>query len=264
VGNPQAIERARRIAAAAAGIAGVAAISLGGSLASGLADERSDIDLHVYWRAPLADRAARAAALASLADPGTQVAEVGDWGLEDHLWAAGQPAELIYVNLDDLAAEVERAYGEGLGGEGFTTAQLTYVAEGVALHDPRGALAALQERLATYPEPTRRRVLASNPQLLRAYLGQLRKAQERSDLLFAQHRRYTIQMVFFNLLFALNRRYHPGEKRLLAHAERIPQRPGRLRERWEQIALIPIDDPAVADLLEELVEEVSRLAEGAP
>ena len=70
-------------------------------------------------------------------------------------------------------------------------------------------------------------------------------------------------MVFFNLLFALNRRYHPGEKRLLAHAERIPQRPGRLRERWEQIALLPIDDPAVADLLEELVEEVSRLAEGA-
>jgi predicted nucleotidyltransferase len=194
VGNSHAIERARRIAAAAAGIAGVAAISLGGSLASGLADERSDIDLHVYWRAPLADRAARAAALASLADPGTQVAEVG----------------------------------------------------------------------ATYPEPTRRRVLASNPQLLRAYLGQLRKAQERSDLLFAQHRRYTIQMVFFNLLFALNRRYHPGEKRLLAHAEHIPQRPGRLRERWEQIALLPIDDPAVADLLEELVEEVSRLAEGAP
>ena len=248
---------------AVAGIAGVVAVSLGGSLASGLADEASDIDMHVYFRAPLADTAERHARIAAAADPGTPVREVGDWGLEDHFYVGGRLAELIYVHLDDMRALVERAYGEGIGDEGFATAQLAFVAEGRPLHDREGALAALRARLAVYPEATRSRLLGSHPRLLRSYLGQLRKAQSRGDLLFAQHRRYTLQMVFFNMLFALNRRYHPGEKRLLVHGERCPLRPARLAERWERIARLPADDTAVADLLQELVDDLCRLADEA-
>jgi predicted nucleotidyltransferase len=58
-----AMQLAHRVAEAAARIPGVVAISLGGSAASGLADAQSDIDLHVFWREPLADAAARAALL---------------------------------------------------------------------------------------------------------------------------------------------------------------------------------------------------------
>jgi Domain of unknown function (DUF4037) len=256
------LTRARAIAAAAIQIPGVRAISLGGSLASGMADALSDIDLHVYWRAPLAGLAARHALLASVADPGEPLREIGDWGLEDHLVSGGRPAELVYVELGDYEAQIERAYRDGLGDEGFATSALSFAAGGVALEDPRGELAAIQARLATYPEVTRRRLLADMPRLLRAYLGQLEKAQRRGDLLFAQHRRYTLQMVFFNLLFAINRRYHPGEKRLLEHAERCAARPERLRERWEDLALRRIDDPQVAELLRGLTDEICALAEG--
>lgn len=256
-----ALNQAQQVAEAAIGIPGVIAVSLGGSLANDLADEQSDIDLHVYWRAPLAATAERAVCLAAVADPGTIVREVGDWGLEDHLVVGGRLAELVYVELGDLWVEVERAYGEGLAGEGFTTAVLTFAAQGRPLLDPQGELAALRARLVTYPEPTRARVLGSHPRLLHAYLGQFRKAQGRHDLLFAQHRRYTIQMVFFNLLFALNRRFHPGEKRLLVHSERCSLRPARLAERWSEIALRPVDDMVVADMLEELVDELCELAQ---
>lgn len=251
---------AAAVADAAMAISGVVAVTLGGSLASGLADEHSDVDLHVYWREPLADDAARHAALAAAADAGTAVATIREWGLEDHLTAGGRLVELVYVHLGDLRSLVERSYGEGLGDEGFATALLWSVAAGLLLRDPSGELHALRARLAAYPEATRRRLLATMPGLLRAYLGQLRKAQARGDVLFAQHRRYTIQMVYFNMLFALNRMYHPGEKRLLLHGERCAIRPPGQAERWERVARLPAGDPAAAELLAGLTDDLCALA----
>lgn len=257
----------RRLASlvgAAAALPGVLAISLGGSVAAGLADAASDFDLHVYWRAPLATDEQRAAGLAPVADPGSLVAGVQFWGLEDHLRVGGRPAELVYVNFDELRDELARAYGEGLAAEGFATALLYSVAAGRPLHDPQGQLAELQARLASYPEPTRRRLLASHPTLLRAYLKHLRVAQARGDLLFVQHRRYTVQMVWFNALFALNRRYHPGEKRLLAHAAGCPLQPRDLGARWQRAALLPADDTLLAETLSDLIDDLCALIEETP
>lgn len=252
---------AAAVADAAMSIAGVVALTLGGSLASGLADAHSDVDMHVYWREPLAEDAERHAALARAADAGTAVASIREWGLEDHLTAGGRLVELVYVHLGDLRAMVDRAYGEGLGDEGFATALLYSVTAGPLLRDPSGELAALRARLAEYPEATRRRLLATMPGLLRAYLGQLRKAQSRGDLLFAQHRRYTLQMVYFNMLFALNRAYHPGEKRLLLHGERCPVRPAGQAARWVRAAQMPADAPALAELLAGLIDDLCALAQ---
>lgn len=248
--------------AAITAMPGLVAISLGGSAASGLADERSDTDLHVYWREPLAEPAEREALLRAVADPGRVTVDIRSWGLEDHLHIDGKLVELIYVHLGDLRDEIEQAYGPGLSGEGFVTAQLYSVAQGRPLHDPSGELAALRARLlAGYPEPTHRLVLRDNPALLRTYLKHLRLAQERGDLLMVQHRRYTVQMVFFNLLFALNRTYHPGEKRLLAHGERCPLKPASMTARWNDIARLPADDGALAELLAEIAGELIELVE---
>jgi len=240
---------------------GVVAISLGGSHAAGLADDASDLDLHVYWRAPLAPPADRAARLAPVADVGSLEVNNLNWGLEDHLRAGSRDAELIYVPLDELRAEIERAYGEGLNSEAFTTARLYYVANGRLLHDSAGELEALRTLLAQYPEPTRRLLLRSHPDLLRIYLKHLRLAQARGDLLSVQQRRYTVQAVFFNLLFALNRRYHPGEKRLLIHGERCPLRPAELMARWSRAARLSADDPELAATLAGLVDDLCSLIE---
>ncbi len=249
--------------AAIGDLPGVVGIALGGSVAAGFADESSDLDLHVYWRAPLADSHIRAERLRAITDPGNEVREERRWGLEDHFRLGGRLVELIYVDLDDLLRDVDHAYESGLDGEGFVTARLYYLAEGRLLHDPTGELAALRERLTAYPEPTRQQVLRSNPALLRAYLQQVRTAHRRGDLLFVQHRRYSVQMVFFNLLFALNRRYHPGEKRLLRHAERCRLQPADTATRWNALARLPADDPALPDALESLAHDLIALAEAA-
>ena len=251
-----------QIVAAVAEQPGFAAISLGGSVATGLADAVSDLDLHIYWRWPLAVPAARAEQLATCADAGSLEVEILTWGREDNFRVGGRHVELIYIPLDELLAEADQAYGAGLIDEGFATARLFYVASGQTLHDPSGDLGALQARLlAGYPEPTRRRLLEHHPELLRAYLGQLRKAHARGDLLFVQHRRYTVQMVFFNLLFALNRRYHPGEKRLLTHGDRCLLRPADMAARWSRAARLAADDPALPDLLGGLVDDLASLIE---
>jgi hypothetical protein len=250
---------------ASAGLPGFVALTLGGSAATGLADALSDVDLHVYWRAPLAAPAERAARLEQIADAGSVEVEIMTWGREDHLRVAGRLVELVYVPLDELLDEAAHAYGAGLFSEGFSTARLFYVANGQILHDTSGELGALQTRLlAEYPEPTRQQLLRQLPALLEAYVGQLRKAQGRGDLPFAVHRRASIQMVFFNLLFALNRRYHPGEKRLLIHGDRCPRRPADMAARWSYIARLPADDPKLLSALESLIAALCSLIEANP
>ena len=123
-------------------------------------------------------------------------------------------------------------------------------------------MTALRARLqAAYPEPTRARLLREQPELLRYYLELLRISRRRDDLLFVQHMRYSIQTIFFNLLFALNRMYHPGGKRLLSHAQRCAIQPADLSERWNYIARLPADDGALADRLEGLIDDLFRLIE---
>ncbi|MBK7624317.1 MAG: DUF4037 domain-containing protein [Kineosporiaceae bacterium] len=254
----------RRLADAAVRIAGVKAVTLGGSHATGMADAGSDIDLHVYWRSPLAAAADRAAVLAPALDEAGPVRELTAWGLEDHAILDGVPVELVYVELDPLRAEIDRAIEVGLDGEAFATAVLHSVTAGPLLADPDGELASLRARLAEYPPATYRRQLDVLPGLLHAYLGQLTKARSRGDLLFVQHRRYSVQLVWFALLFALNRRYHPGEKRLLDHGERCAVRVAGQRERWEQIAEFGARDPRLPTALAGLVADLVALIPEGP
>lgn len=249
-----------QLADALLGLDSVVAVFLGGSRATGVADLRSDTDLYAVHRAAVATGAARAAVLAPLADR-SEVHEETAWGPEDHLYVDGDLVEVVHLGLEGLRDLVDRAYAEGLDDEGFATAFLHTVSSGLVLRDPEGEVTALQQRLATYPEATRDLLLASLPPLLTAYLSQLGTAMARGDLLMVQHRRASIQAVWFNLLFALNRVYHPGEKRLLDHAERCALKPDHQRERWMRACRLPADDPDLHAGLVTLVADLTGLVD---
>ena len=252
----------QQIVAALADLPGIAAIALGGSTAAGLADQASDLDVYVFYHAPLAAAADRAIQLRPLADEGTLEVGIVTFGLEDHLYVQGKLIELVFLDLDRLSAEAQRAYDQGLSSEGYTTALLYILFRSQVLYDATGEVTALRAQLhAGYPAPTRARLLREHPEVLRYYLDLLRISQRRDDLLYVQHMRYSIQMIYFNLLFALNRQYHPGGKRLLAHAQRCPVQPADLAARWNDIARLPADDGALADRLEELIDDLCRLIE---
>lgn len=253
---------AARIAEAVGWLPGVVAVALGGSTGAGLGDAASDLDFHVYWEGPLAAPDERATGLAAIADRGSVRAGAGttSWTLEDHLAVGGRPVELIFIRWADVPAEVEAAYGAGFAEEGFTTARLYSFAHGLVLHDPARLLGAVQARLlVSYPEATRRAILLRQPARLVLCVDQLRAGQRRGDLLYVEQTRVKIQLLWFDLLFALNRRYHPGEKRLLVHAARLPLRIADGRARWERAARLPADSPALADELAALVGAVCAL-----
>lgn len=253
-------DMAMRVVGAIARMPGVVAASLGGSAASRMADALSDLDLHVYWEAPLASATERGEHLAAVADLGSVHVGLTSWGLEDHLSVGGCPVELTYRRWEDMRADVARAYREGLAGNGFTTAVLYAIAHGRPLHDPTGELSAMRDRLAgEFPEATRAALLRRQSPLLSFHLEQLRRAQERGDLLFAQHVRYKVQMLFFDVLFTLNRLYHPGEKRLLEHSQRCRVRPTQCEARWLRMARLPSDDTSLVDELRVLCGELCEL-----
>jgi hypothetical protein len=239
---------------------GVVAIALGGSTVAGLADAASDLDLHVYWTAPLASAAERSTRIAPLADPGSVRVGLTSWGLEDHFALGGRWIELIYRSWAEVHATVERAYDAGLVGQGFTTAELHAVAHDRLLHDPSGVVGCARDQLnRAFPEATRAALLRHDVPLLRFHLARLHQAQGREDLLFVQHLRSTLQLLYFDVLFALNRLYHPGEKRLQEHARRCPVRPVEGEARWRRIARLSADDPALVTELEALVHELGDL-----
>src|SRR5438046_2300664 len=84
------------------------------------------------WHAATADRALR---LRPLADEGTLEVGIPTFGLEDHLLVQHKPIELVYLDLDRLSAEANRAYGQGLSSEGYTTALLYILARSKVFHD---------------------------------------------------------------------------------------------------------------------------------
>ncbi len=81
-----------------------------------------------------------------------------------------------------------------------------------------------------YPEELRRNIVALNHPVLRdvlpAWASQLEKAARRRDLVSVNHRLAGLLASYFDIVFAVNRRLHPGEKRLLDAAVRTcPQLP---------------------------------------
>lgn len=214
-------ERARHVAAALAPLPGVRAIALGGSGSAGASDEWSDLDLYVYVidAPPVAARREIAHRFAD--DPAIDLRqwEVGDaWRDRD----TGRGVDVMYRRDDWITTELDRVLVHHQPSVGYTTAFWHNIRRCTPLHDPDGYLAALQRRAdVPYPEPLRRAIVAHNHPLLRDFLFSFRHQTEsavlRGDWVSVQHRVAALLASYFDVLFALNRQTHPGEKRLVAY-----------------------------------------------
>ena len=116
---------------------------------------------------------------------------------------------------------------------GYTTAYCFSLANGYILYDARGWLSSVQARLREpFPEQLTRSIIAKNRPVLgggmqSCYLVQMKAAIARNDLISLNHRTTVWIASYADILFAVNRRYHPGEKRLLTYMADLPSRAGR-------------------------------------
>lgn len=229
-----ALELAQQIADEYAALPTVAAVAIAGSQATGLADAGSDIDLYVYSREPLPLEARRAIATgaASRAEVDNQFWEPGDEWVDA---ATGIHVDVMFRSPAWIEEQLDRVLRRCEASVGYSTCFWHNVLTSQVLYDPHGWFAALQaEARQPYPEPLRRAIVAKNHpilwQTLSSYRYQLDRAIAHDDPVSINHRVAALLASYFDILFAVNRLPHPGEKRLLAIAEaRCPRRPAALR-----------------------------------
>ena len=89
----------------------------------------------------------------------------------------------------------------------------------VIVYDREGKLTQLQEQYRRpYPQKLKENIIANNLKLLSGMLpsfdAQIKKAEERGDLVSVNHRVAEFLASYFDIIFALNGMPHPGEKRM--------------------------------------------------
>jgi hypothetical protein len=268
------LDLARKLAALFASLPTVEAVALGGSRgAAGVAaDAASDIDLYVYTRGaiPLAARegiveAAGGATRTSLDEPW--------WGAGDEWLHApsGIHVDAIYFDAAWMEDQLERVLVRHEASLGWSTCFWHTILGSIPLEDPRGWFARLQAGARVdYPEELRRAIIALNHPVLReampSWANQLAKAARRGDLVAVNHRLAGLLASYFDILFAVNRVPHPGEKRLLeAATRRCPLLPEALAPDVTELLETATSDltglPARVDRLVDRLDDLLR-AEG--
>ncbi len=214
---------ARRLSARYAALNSVEAVAIAGSLLHGVADKSSDIDLYVYTRADLTS-----AQRAAIVSPETDPARIDNsyWGAGD-AWrdaASSLEIDVMFFALPWIEDQLDRSLARYQASTGYSTCFWHTVRVSQPLFDRSGWFEALQRRAdVPYPEALVRAIIALNEPILRrsrsSYLAQITRAITRGDLVSVNHRISAFLASYFDVLFALNRLTHPGEKRLLDFAE---------------------------------------------
>jgi hypothetical protein len=232
-------------------------IVLTGSVARGVADERSDIEMLVVTRAALGRddcfALARGAGLAGLdtwgppRGPGQRVSGTRD----------GVPIELIWWPREHAEAQVEAIFA------GEVSATADALAHGVALRTG-GLLAAWQERLRSYPAE-----LAA-AQIEQAALrwggfapaGVLTLVRAGDRLALVEWLLESALRVL-TIVYALNRVWPPTTKRLAERTDALAVAPDRLAARIDE-ALAETDPRRALVVMTELQLDTVRLAPSGP
>lgn len=215
-----------------AGVETVQAITVVGSRTTGFSTPDSDVDLFVYVDGPseddglLGERAVVADELGAPerfrrvgqpAHPNTDV-----WTLRD----GGLLLDVTFWSRAWAEAELDWRLVARSPQVGGSTAFWRSIRDGVPLFERDDWHPRLQARSRTaYPAVLRERIIALNRDLLGpenpfSYLHQVASALTESDPVSAQRATSRWSASYFDVLFAINRVLHPGEKRLVAFAER--------------------------------------------
>lgn len=200
------------------------AVALSGSLGSGSDDDKSDMDVYVYTKSviPLESRKALILRRADHYELNNQFWETGDEWKER---SAGISVDVMYRNISWIEDQLDAALVRHQPSIGYSTCIWYNVQSSRILFDRNGWFEKLQAKARQpYPEELRRAIVRKNHPLLRSnissYREQLRKAVERKDLVSVNHRVAALFAGYFDILFAVNRLLHPGEKRLAQFASR--------------------------------------------
>ena len=245
----------------------VEAIALGGSRAGTHFDEKSDYDVYVYVKAPVEEETRR-----RLLSEHCSYMEIGNhfWEYEDNcVLNNGIDIDILYRDLDDFCRGIENVAVRCQPSNSYTTCMWHNLLNCRILYDETGRLAAAKERYAIpYPEALKAAIVERQLKLLDsampAYPVQIRKAVKRGDLVSVNHRTAEFLASYFDLIFAINGKTHPGETRLtelcLAECSFLPEHfEENLESLFRHMYAAGEEQLKCLDAVEAIVEEVKKL-----
>lgn len=245
-------------------LAEVEAVALGGSRSGTRFDAKSDYDVYLYCTGPVAESCRR-----EILEKYCCHIELGNcfWELEDNCTMKnGVDIDILYRNLEDFAADVASVAERFQARNGYTTCMWHNLQTCRILYDRNNGLQALKDRFQIpYPEPLRENIISRNRALLHGFLpsydGQIWKAASRMDLVSINHRVSAFLESYFDILFALNRQTHPGEKRLMALCrESCPVLPENFEENISALFADMFRNPeALAGALTKIIIELEKI-----
>lgn len=204
-------------------------IALGGSRSTGECDEKSDFDVYVYCNGSLSAEKKRAAV-----EGNCSLTEIENhyWELEDNcILNDGIEMDIIYRSIDEFEKYLKFVIDGGNAYNGYTTCFWHNIINSKVLFDKSGKFTELQkEYTIPYPEELRKNIIERNRKLLSGILPsydmQIKKAENRGDIVSVHHRTTEFLASYFDIIFALNKMTHPGEKRLVSlckkHCKLLP------------------------------------------
>jgi len=241
------VQLTRQIVGFLAPLPQVEAIAVAGSLGSGASafDSASDIDLYIYTCAEI-PLEVRRTLVERIGGASRVNFDLHYWGSGDLLVHApsGIELDLMYFDAAWMENQITRVVKDHQPALGYTTCFWYTVRHSISFHDARGWFADLQQQCAVdYPEALRQNIIRYNHPVLRgiitSYAAQIEKAVQRRDLLSINHRLAALLASYFDILFAANRRLHPGEKRQLEFAlQNCPVLPADLETDLASILLL--------------------------
>jgi hypothetical protein len=252
-------------------------IALGGAHAKGVDDAASDVDVYLFARQVLPNEE-RARLVGEIAD---DPASIISWGQVEPFVQAGtdfylgpQKVECWLRNIKMISATIADCRSGVVKHDlvtwtvmGFYNhCALSDLDKMIPLEDPHGILARWKELVSEYPPKLRAAILAEYLRGAKFWPGNFHylSAVERCDVIYVTG---IVQQVVNNLIqviFALNRVYFPGEKKLDVALERLATKPAGFTQCIKGL-VFPGVSPDVAYLrrqshaLTALVSEVEAL-----
>jgi hypothetical protein len=255
-------------------------IALGGAHAKGMDDRASDLDLYVFARQVLP--CAQRTQLTEAYDP--EIQSIISWGEDapfiqggtDFVYQ-GQKVECWLRNIDYIDEIIAQCQAGSV-----TQTIVTWTVMGFYNHcalsdlrnmasvdDPQGVLAHWKTLVSDYPPRLREAILTRHMNAAKFWPQNFHylSAIKRGDILYVQGIVNQVAHNLFQVLFALNQVYFPGDKKLDLAIDHLPLKPADFTARVKRIVAPQVTaDKAFLEWqceeLNALVNEVEALMNG--
>ena len=201
----------------------VRAIVISGSSTANTCDNSSDYDIYIYCKKDPDVSKRREIALKYSDNPeiDNHYFETGD---VYYFRETGKPVDIMYRSLESIEGNIRWVWEEYNACLGYTTCFVYNVNKSKILFDRDGWFKELQEKTKQpYPEKLAKNIITKNFNYLKdvmfSYYDQLKTAVQRNDYVSVNHRSAAFLASYFDIIFAMNRLLHPGEKKLVEFAK---------------------------------------------